>query len=274
MLRILFKSGLYLIALGAIVLLLAWFRQAASQQVPAHYALGQAAALGYASRTAEPSLAEELLPGRQGVVNGHNAQGEKVGGYASADHALHACLWENGKRQDLGALGGKWSIAYHINAKGAVCGDAMTSKHRIHAFVWQQGHMLDLGTLGGINSHAYCINDMGQVVGEADTEDGTSHAFLYTGGRMQDLGTLGGASSVAYGINNRGQVVGYAEDAIHSGSAAFLWQDGRMHDLNGLLRSHSDWKLVEGRQVNEQGEIQAVGECNRELRAFEMIPNL
>lgn len=50
--------------------------------------------------------------------------------------------------------------------------------------------------------------------------------------RITELGTLGGSSAMAYGLNNLGQVVGTSAIAQAPVNHAFLWEAGRMIDLN------------------------------------------
>jgi probable HAF family extracellular repeat protein len=98
--------------------------------------------------------------------------------------------------QDLGTLGGEWSVAHGINARGQIVGSSDTAAGTEHAFLWEAGTgMQDLGTLGGFDStaYAYDINARGQIVGASYTAAGPGHAFLWEAGTgMQDLGTLGG----------------------------------------------------------------------------------
>ena len=92
---------------------------------------------------------------------------EQVVGIFGAHQGEHAALWEKGKTQDLGSLGGPGSEACAINEAGEIVGMAQTSEAELswHAFLWSKGEMHDLGTLGGPESYAYRLNRSGQVVG-------------------------------------------------------------------------------------------------------------
>jgi len=120
-----------------------------------------------------------------------------------------------------------------------------------HAFAWQNGTLTDLGTLpGGSSSFAYFISDNGLITGGSengafDPNVGTPeyHAVLWSNGTVTDLGTLGGTSSNGNGVNDAGQVIGTAQNAIPdpfsiaglgTQTRAFLWQNGKIHDLSTL----------------------------------------
>ena len=52
--------------------------------------------------------------------------------------------------QDLGTLGGTYSVGFAINDSGQVTGTADTADGAAdHAFLWDGTTMQDLGTLGG-----------------------------------------------------------------------------------------------------------------------------
>jgi probable HAF family extracellular repeat protein len=53
------------------------------------------------------------------------------------------------------------------------------------------------------------------------------------GYRVTDLGTLGGEQTVPYAINDAEDVVGQSQ-TLEGRAIAFLWRDGRMHDLGSL----------------------------------------
>jgi len=73
-----------------------------------------------------------------------------------------------------------------------------------------------------------------------------------------DLGTLGSDYSIAYGINDVGKVVG--DSFTSSGQPhAFLWNNGKMFDLNNLLSDNSGWELVSAQGINNRGQIVGYG---------------
>src|SRR4051794_27982057 len=63
------------------------------------------------------------LGGSYTVPGAINASGQVVGtSLTTADAAVHAFLWANGKMQDLDTLGGTNSFATNLNAAGQVVG--------------------------------------------------------------------------------------------------------------------------------------------------------
>lgn len=61
------------------------------------------------------------------------------------------------------------------------------------------------------------------------------HGFLYYQGSVTDLGTLpGDTDSTAQAINDSGQIIGESTNAVDT-ARAFLYQNGKMYDLNTLI---------------------------------------
>jgi probable HAF family extracellular repeat protein len=156
-----------------------------------------------------------------------------------------------------------------INAQGEVvgisgiCDDAVGALTAKHALLWANGKVINLGSLGGEGWNTpMAINNRGDIVGFSDLPGDFSggqltpnfHAFIWTKetGRMVDIGTLPGDSlSEALDINNEGQVVGVSYPSTH----AFLWQNGKMQDLNSFIPSDSPLVLIDAGGINDSGQI-------------------
>jgi probable HAF family extracellular repeat protein len=159
-------------------------------------------------------------------------------------------LWINDNGQAVGASG---SCA-NTELPGLAFGP--------HAVLWEKdGSVTDLGNLGGaVGNIGLSINNQGQVVGAStltsqSTPSFGTHAFLWTRHTgMRDLGTLPlDVASAGLGINDSGQVVGPSLDA--SGNPrAFLWQNGKMNDLNALAPG-SPLFLLFATGINSSGQI-------------------
>jgi probable HAF family extracellular repeat protein len=210
-----------------------------------------------------------------------NALGQVVGqattgpGLVLLGSGAHAVRWDGGRPTDLGTLpNGTASWATGINAAGQVVGEAALAGGGARAVRWVRGRIADLGTLPGAQvSGAEAINDAGQVVGGGGTAaGGTSyHALLWDRGAIIDLGTLGGQASLALAINDAGVVVGEA-DVADGTQHAFVWQQGRMADLNDLIPPGGDLVLESARAINASGEIAGIGLRNGHDHAFLLRP--
>lgn len=139
-------------------------------------------------------------------------------------------------------------------------------------FLLRDGDLIELkflqgGDVGGVEA----INDHGQMVGWAENRDFEQRAVLWEGSRIVDLGTLGGEVNQAMDINNRGQIVGHALVPDQDGEEerhAFLWENGKMFDLNELMPANDDWILEEANAINDQGQIAGRGLYRGVDRAF------
>ncbi|WP_266171908.1 hypothetical protein [Dyella subtropica] len=145
-----------------------------------------------------------------------------------------------------------------------LCDQAVGRFSARHAVLWQNGTVTDIGNLGGVAWHTpMAINLQGHVVGfsNVSASDGGhlhEHAFLWTrNAGMQDLGTLypGDVHSQAFGINARDQVVGLSCTAHFASCHAFLWENGRMTDLNTLATQGDAGLLAQALDINDEGEI-------------------
>jgi probable HAF family extracellular repeat protein len=186
-------------------------------------------------------------------------------------------LWEQGRIQDLGSLGGTFGFPSDLNSRGEVVGVMnLAGDVNFHGFLWDRGVRTDLGTLGGNDSEAFSINAGGQVVGTADvTGSLTHHAFLWKNGGMTDLGTLPGqACSTALSINSKEQVVGETGVCFVGGGPPFISEHGApMVDLTTLILPGSDLAVVDASYINERGEIACqADDANGNVHACLLVP--
>ena len=152
-------------------------------------------------------------------------------------------------RIDIGSLGAGVIAANAMSDSGQVVGISYLPNYLAHAFLWQDGIMIDLGALSDSSrSEAKAINNAGQIVGWSESDEGT-RAFLWENGKMISLGTLGGNYSEARGINDKGQVVGFSQNSLGE-THAFIWQDGRMTDLDPLDPTRPSMAY----SINNQGQ--------------------
>ena len=191
---------------------------------------------------------------------------------------IHPFLWDGETMEDLGSLGGTLAFANGVNRRGQIAGaSTLAGDQTFDAFVWDEGRLTDLGNLGGSFLEVVGFNDAGELVGQALLPDNvTFHAFaVRKGKKIFDLGTLdNNPCSHAIHSNSKGQIVGYSDDCSGNSSLGFLWEDGRMLDLNTLVVANkSGLTLTVGISINDRGEITAQGALpNGDQRAVVLIP--
>lgn len=206
-------------------------------------------------------LADQGIGAGSSVVSGVNTDGNVVVGFVRRGAYYRAFRWNasSGKIDDIGTLGGVFSLANGVNAAGdVVVGESDTSAGVTRAFRWTAADqkMTDLGTLGGSLSAAYAVNAAGDVVvGGANTSSEERHVFRWTAAdqKMTDLGTLGGTEANAFAVNKVGDVVvGTSNLSGDAAYRAFRWTlaSGTMDDLGTLGGSNS-----EGIAVNAAGDV-------------------
>jgi probable HAF family extracellular repeat protein len=228
------------------------------------------------------AVALPLLGGYNGAAFGNNEWGQVAGDSQTTVHDP-TCLvdgapvapfyqvlqgapavWTNGHVQQLPLPPGDTEgSANAINDFGQATGSTgdCLSNTAAHAVYWRNGKPIILPTLGGLmNNYADAINDFGQITGTSDLSgDLTGHATLWQNGTVQDLGTLpGDYSSYGNAINNFGQIVGSSCD-VNNNCRGFLWEKGKMYDLNTLIPSNPNVSLTLGAIIDDAGVIGGYG---------------
>jgi probable HAF family extracellular repeat protein len=132
----------------------------------------------------------------------------------------------------LGRRGGPVSVARGVTETGVVVGDAAG-----RGFVWKDGGFTWLG-VAGEGSHAAAVDaGGGRVVGARFVGPDTLRACVWEEGHRRELDRIEGFQlSSAADVNTRGQVVGVC---FNPGSAAVMWDEGRMIDLGSLGGGHA-----------------------------------
>ena len=183
----------------------------------------------------------ETFGGRDSDAIDINDAGYVVGSADANVNEPHACLWINGKANNLG-----FRTAEGINNKNQIVGsnDAIPG----NAVLWERNKItvLDKG-----QSDAIKINDDGQIVGHTSPSLRYWNATLWNGEIVTDLTyPLNDRSSIANSINNNGEIVGFSSLTYDKLRHATLWRNGKAILLNDLKDIES-----EAFDTNNSGDV-------------------
>jgi probable HAF family extracellular repeat protein len=206
-----------------------------------------------------------------------NNQNKIVGISDLANKQQQAFQYADGKMSPLPPLpGGQSSVAFAVNDAGTVVGGSEVPhtnsvKVEVHAVVWRNGVPTDMGVLHpNSSSVAHAVNNHDEIVGTADGPERKT-VFLYRDGRMQDLGIQ---RARAFSINDRQQIVGTQQtgEERHPHSLGFLWERGKLYDLNTCLPKSSPYQIQEAFRINNAGQILAIGVFEEQMHALLLTP--
>jgi probable HAF family extracellular repeat protein len=167
------------------------------------------------------------------------------------------------------------SAATAINDAGEVvgisgdCDVAVGAFSARHAVLWLNGRPLKLATLGGQGWNTpMAISNSGIIVGFSDTPGDVAagvltpnfQAALWTaGGGIVNLHALpGDALAEATGVNDFGRIIG-TSIAASGAQRAFVWDSGRMYDLNELVQPDAPLYLLASGDINDRGALTGLG---------------
>jgi probable HAF family extracellular repeat protein len=210
-------------------------------------------------------------PGLNSWGDGINNKGEICGSYHPAAGGEHAFIYSGGVMRDVGCLDGQFCVLLRINDLGQAVG--YNSNYGVK--YTPAGGLQYLPTLSGVvgnnyETAAYGLNNLGQIVGVSCNASGVARPVLFTGSTVQDLGSLGGRGC-AWSINDNGAIVGYSY--VDNTRHAFIWQGSSpIVDLNSLIDPASHWTLMEGRAINNGGQIAGMGSYNYSTHGFILTP--
>ena len=212
-----------------------------------------------------------------------NSAGQVIG-YAgntvTGDPPIQAFIWESGEMTDLGpSLKAVSSHARDINDSGHVTGwrREAVGGERI-AFTWQDGDLIDLGPIpGGFRSEGRGINNLGEVAGygrRTDPQTGKTvrRAFFWSAGQMAEIGVLPGMNwNLARDVNALGMVIG-TSSLTNQNQTAFLWHDGNLVELNGVIPPSLGVLVQNAWAINNSGWIIGQGILLGEVIAVILNP--
>jgi probable HAF family extracellular repeat protein len=194
--------------------------------------------------------------GGQSYATAVSNEGTIVGGYR-AKGVYHAYAWKAGTLSDLGVPAhAVASVATAIDRDGTlIAGVCGFEDHTRQGFLYVGGAFTLIGDVTGAEAGVTGVNRNGEAVG-ASYKQGGRHprAFLYEHGKRHFLGTLGGFESRAQAINGDGVVVGDSRDA-KGHERAFVYQDGQMQALDGLVDHLGGLRLQHAAGINNAGQV-------------------
>lgn len=122
------------------------------------------------------------------------------------------------------------------------------------------------------------INNTGSVIGYGPTTTpqgtGPIATFLSRGGNAIEIDPPGGYDTLlGFGMNDLGWIVGTLQlQSTQVIPHAFVWNGGRVTDLNALVPANCNWVLNAAQDVNNAGDIIGTGTFDGKTHGFLLVP--
>jgi probable HAF family extracellular repeat protein len=220
-----------------------------------------------------PGVGLKHLPGGAANATGVNNQGVIAGSVFDASNNVIGAVWY------VDATGGitgpvltntKAGVSftpYDINDEGTMAGFVVTTSNGDTTAALARFdcngdlEVQNLGVLHRADTAAFAASiDSDEVaVGDSGVSLGSepNSGFLWTPARpnkLTSLGNLGGGGSFVLDINDDGQVVGQSVTEANV-FVGFIWQSGKITDLNNLLKSPLNDTVELASGINNTGHI-------------------
>jgi uncharacterized membrane protein len=163
-------------------------------------------------------------------------------------------------------------LPYSINNSGETAGYLLVNAHGgddSHPAIYQNGQVTDLFSKVAsgqyYESAAVAINAKGDLLITVQPMGGAEQSYLYHAntGLVTNLTALpGGSGMIAAALNSSDQAVGNG----------FLFANGAIQTLAGLLPSSSGWSNLNATGINDAGQIVGQGTYDGQQVAFLMTP--
>lgn len=208
---------------------------------------------------------QDLFPGcNRSEAHDINERGQSAGICGAGGDGTSAAVQQRDGRvvllEDLPG-GQNWSDAWAINDGGEVVGHSSGLSNLLDAVSWQAGTVEPLGSAGS----ALDINNRGQIVGVVPLPENQQLAVTWLNRELVVLPSRPRQfHATAQAINEHGVIVGTTtiptpNPSLGLGTAASLWQDGSVINLNDVLCAPlpDPFFLHLAMDINERGQIAA-----------------
>ncbi|MHB1457339.1 MAG: hypothetical protein ACYC0V_10530 [Armatimonadota bacterium] len=234
------------------------------------------------------SISELKAPGGCSIyVRGINNNGQIVGQLVDGYGKGSGFIIEDNRIRVLDTVDGMQADPQDINDKGQILVHRYNARTPVRSFILHEGQQTELTADGFLYKIALAINDSCDAVGTVKGREYGEKGVLWRDGKLIFLGSLRRGVRICnpLDLNNKNQVIGFSETNDHMAYGTqtdmrtsdyvihpFIWENGRMRDLNDLIPRNSGWTLNEPSAINDKGQIVGSGVHDGKDRAYLLTP--